>query len=93
MAELSLNRRNIAGFLNEVSSHGVPGIMGRVTLDAGQAAYFDEHCIDHPGVETTVAVGVEISKLIDFVLHFHDKEVSVINPLEFLKILEEKNDN
>ena len=46
--------------------------MGRVTLDAGQAAYLVEHRIDHPGVESTVAVGVGISKLIDFVLYFHD---------------------
>jgi hypothetical protein len=41
-----------------VPSHGVAGVMGRVTLDAGQAAHLVEHCIDHPGVETTVAVGV-----------------------------------
>ena len=59
MAELPLNRRDIAGFLYEVPPHGVvPGVMGRVTLDAGQAAHFLEHRIDHPGVETTVAVGV-----------------------------------
>jgi hypothetical protein len=32
--------------------------MGRVTLDAGQAAYLVEHRIDHPGVETAVTVGV-----------------------------------
>ena len=44
----------------------------RVILDAGQAAHFVEHRIDHPGVETTVTVGVGISILIDFVLYFHD---------------------
>ena len=54
----SLNRCDIAGFLDEVPAHGVAGVMGRVTLDAGQAAYLVEHRIDHPGVETTVAVGV-----------------------------------
>jgi len=70
--ELSLNRCDIAGFLYEVPAHGMAGVMGGVTLDAGQAAYFLEHRIDHPGLETTVAVGVGISKLIDFVLHFHD---------------------
>ncbi len=58
MAELSLNRCDIAGFLDKVPAHGVAGVMGRVTFDAGQTAYLVEHRIDHPGVETTVAVGV-----------------------------------
>ena len=58
MTELSLNCRNIAGFLNKVPAHGMSGVMGRVTFDAGQAAHLVEHRIDHPGVETTVAVGV-----------------------------------
>ena len=58
VAELSLNRRDIAGFLDEVPAHGVAGVMGRMALDAGQAACLVEHRIDHPGVETTVAVGV-----------------------------------
>ena len=57
MTELSLNRRDIAGFLDEVPAHGVAGVMGGATLDAGQAADRVEHRIDHPGVETTVAVG------------------------------------
>ena len=46
--------------------------MGRVALDAGQAACLVPHRIDHPGVETTVAEGVGISKSIDFVLYFRD---------------------
>ena len=58
VTELSLNRCDIIGFLYEVPPHGVPGVMGRVTLDAGQAAYLVEHRIDHLGVETTVAMGV-----------------------------------
>ena len=58
MTELSLNRRDISGFLDQVPTHGVAGVMGRVPLDAGQAAYLVEHRIDHPGFETTVAVGV-----------------------------------
>jgi len=58
VAELSLNRRDIAGFLDGVPAHGMADVMGRVTLDAGQAAYLVEHRIDHPGVETAVAVGV-----------------------------------
>ncbi len=58
VAELPLNRCDIAGFLDEVPAHGMAGVMGRVTLDAGQAAYLVEHRIDHSGVETTVAVGV-----------------------------------
>ena len=58
MAELSLNRRDIAGFLDGVPAHGMADVMGRVTLDAGQAAYLVEHRIDHLGVETTVAMGV-----------------------------------
>ena len=58
MTELPLNRRDIAGFLDEVSAHGVAGVMGRVALDAGLAAYLVEHHIDHSGVETTVVVGV-----------------------------------
>ena len=79
MTELPLNRRDIAGFLDEVSAHGVAGVMGRVALDAGQAAHFVEHRIDHPGVETTVTVGVGISKLIDFILYFHDNVQSSAN--------------
>jgi len=58
VAELPLNRCDIAGFLDEVSAQGMPGVMGRVNLNAGQAADFVEHRIDHPGVETTVFVGV-----------------------------------
>jgi hypothetical protein len=63
VTELSLNRCNIAGFLNEVSAHGVAGVMRGMALDTGQVA----RLIDHPCVETTVAVGVGISKLIDFI--------------------------
>ena len=72
MTELSLNRCNIPGFSDEVPAHGMAGVMGRVTFDAGQAAYFVEHRVDHPGVETTVAVGVGISILIDVILYFQD---------------------
>jgi hypothetical protein len=72
VTELSLNRCDISGFLDKVSPHGVAGVMGRVTLDAGQAAHFVEHRIYHPGVETTVSMGVGISKMIDFILYFHD---------------------
>ena len=53
VTELSLNRRDVAGFLDQVT-----GVMGRMASNAGQAADFVEHRIDHPGVETTVAVGV-----------------------------------
>jgi hypothetical protein len=45
-----MNRRDIAGFLDEVPYNCVAGVMGHVTLDAGQAAYFVEHRIDHPGI-------------------------------------------
>jgi len=55
VTELSLNRHDIAGFLDEMPA-GRRGAC--VALDAGQAAYLVEHRIDHPGVETTVAVGV-----------------------------------
>ena len=58
MTELPLNRRDISGFLNEVPAHGMAGVMGGMALDAGKAAHLVEHRIDHPGVETTVAVGV-----------------------------------
>ena len=43
VTELSLNRRDIAGFLDEVPAHGVAGGMGRVVLDAGQTADLIEH--------------------------------------------------
>ena len=46
VAELSLDRSDIADFLNNVSAHGVVGVMGRVTLDAGQPAHFVEHRIE-----------------------------------------------
>jgi len=67
-----LNRGDISGFLNEVPTHGVAGVIRHVALNVGQAAYIVPYRIDHSGVETTVAVGVGISKLIDFVLYFHD---------------------
>ena len=76
MAELSLNRYDIFSFLDEVSAHGMPGIMERVTLEASQVAHFTEDRIDHPEVETTVAVTVGISKLIDFILYFQDNAQS-----------------
>ena len=76
MAELSLNRCDITGLLDEVPAHSVAGSMGRMTLDAGQAADLVEHRIDHPGVESTGVVGVDISKLIDFILYFHDNAQS-----------------
>lgn len=58
MAKLALDGSQVAGFFNQVLAHGVAGIMGRVALDASQTTYLIEHRIDHPGVETTVAVGV-----------------------------------
>ncbi len=58
VAELPLNRDDIAGFLNEVPAHGMAGVMGRMAIEAGQGAQLVEYRIDHPGVETTVAVGV-----------------------------------
>ena len=76
MAELPLNRRDIAVFLDEMPAHGVAGAMGHAALGAGQVAYRVKHRVDHPGVETTVAVGVGISKLIDFILYFHDNAQS-----------------
>ena len=78
MAELPLNSCDIAGFLNEVPAHGMAGVMGRVTLDAGQNADLFEHRMDHAGVETTVALSVGISKLIDFMLYFHDNAQSSV---------------
>ena len=59
-------------FLDVLPSNGAAGVMGHLTLDAGQAAYIVEHPIDNTGVETTIAVGVGISKLIDFVMYFHN---------------------
>ena len=41
-----------------------------------KGAHFVEHRIDHAGVETTVALSVGISKLIDFMLYFHDNAQS-----------------
>jgi hypothetical protein len=39
VTQLPLNRRDIAGVLDEVPSHGVVGVMGSMALDAGQAVY------------------------------------------------------
>ena len=58
MTELSLNRRDIAGFLDEVSAHGMAGVMGRVTRDASQVAHLVENRIDHPGIQPTVAMAL-----------------------------------
>ena len=57
VAELVLYCGDIAGFLDEVPAHGVAGVMGCVALNAGQAAHFVEHRINHPRVEPPVAVG------------------------------------
>jgi hypothetical protein len=76
VAELALYCSDVSGFFYEVPAHGVASVMGGVTLDAGQAAHSVEHRVDHPGVETAVAVGVGISKLIDFILYFHDNAQS-----------------
>jgi len=58
VAELSLNLRDVTGFLDEVPAHGMAGVMGRVNLNEGQTAHFAEHRIDYPGVETTFSLGV-----------------------------------
>ncbi len=76
MAELPLNGCDISGFLNEVSAHGMAGVMGRVTLDAGQAAHLIENRVGHPGIKSAVTVSVGISILIDFILYFHDNAQS-----------------
>jgi len=55
---LCLIQGAIADFLDEVPAHGVAGVMGSMALDACQAAYLVKHRNDHPGGETTVAVGV-----------------------------------
>ena len=62
MTELSLNCSDAAGFIDKMPAYGVGRVMGRMALDAGQVAYLVEYRIDHSGVETTVAMGVEISK-------------------------------
>jgi hypothetical protein len=74
VAELPLNCCDIAGYIYKVSAQGVFSVMGRVALDAGRVAYFVEHRIYHPGIQPTVAVGVGISKLIDFVLYFYNND-------------------
>jgi hypothetical protein len=72
LAELSLIRRDVAGFLNQMSAHGVADVMSRVPPYPGQLTDFAPNCIYHPGIQSTVAEGVGISKLIDFVLYFQD---------------------
>jgi len=57
VAGLALCCGDIAGFLDEVPTHGVASVMGSMALDAGQAAYFVEHRIDHPGIKSAVGVG------------------------------------
>ena len=58
MTELPLNRRDVAGLLDEVPAHGVAVVMGRVAPYPSQITNLIPHRIDHPGVETTVAVGI-----------------------------------
>jgi len=72
VAELSLDSGDISGFLDEVPTHGMAGVMGGVASYSGQITNFIPHRIDDPGIQPTVAMGVRISKLIDFVLYFHD---------------------
>ena len=64
--------RNRGVFLNEMSDYEMAVILKSVVFDDGKAAHFAEHLIDHAGIQSTVAVDVGISKLIDFVLHFHN---------------------
>ena len=58
MTELPLNRRNIAGFLDEVPTHAMAGVMKRVAPYPGQFANLIPNRVDHLRVETTVAVGI-----------------------------------
>ena len=76
MAELSFNRCDIAGLLDEVPAHGVTGVVGSMALDAGQAADLVEHRTDHSVIKSAVTVSVGISILIDFILYFHDNALS-----------------
>ena len=46
VTKLSLNRRDISGFLREVPAHGVAVVMGRVTPYPGQTAHLVEHRIE-----------------------------------------------
>lgn len=45
---------------------------GGVALDASLAAHLLEHSVDNLWVKPAFAVGVGISKSIDFILYFHD---------------------
>ena len=46
VAELPLNRCDIAGFLYVVPAHGMVGAMRSVSPYPGQTAHFVEHCIE-----------------------------------------------
>ena len=56
MTELSLNRCDIAGFLDEVPAHGVAGVMGRVAPYPGQLANLIPNRIDHLRIQPAIAV-------------------------------------
>ena len=76
MTELSLNRGDIAGFLDEVPAHGVAGVVRGVAFNSSQPADLIPGGVDHLRVQSAVAVGVGISKLIDFILYFQDNALN-----------------
>jgi hypothetical protein len=57
------------------------GVMGRVALDTSQPADLIPSLVDYLRIQTAVAIGVGISKLIDFDLYFHDNVQSSSLPL------------
>ena len=57
MAELALYGGNVAGLFDEVSAHGVAGVMRGVVPCAGQVANFVPNRVDHTNIQPAGSQG------------------------------------
>ena len=57
MAELALDRSQVAGFFHQMLAHGVAGVVRSVTFNAGHPADPIPGGADHLRIQPAVAVG------------------------------------
>jgi len=57
MSELPLNGDNVSGLVDDVATHGMPGVMWGVTFHPGQLTNFIPDGIYHPGIQPAVSMG------------------------------------
>ena len=57
MSELALNGGNVSGLIDNVSAHGMPGVMWGVTLHPGQLTNLIPDGVYDPGIQPAVSIG------------------------------------